>query len=71
MDTLNTVLIVALFIAVIPIIGLIAYAYFVTGEGFASTPRDTTDYWGIYSKQAPTFTPDGYLINTEYYLQED
>ncbi len=71
MDTLNTVLIVVLVIINIPIVGLIAYAYFVTGGGFASTPRDTTDYWSLYSKQAPTFTPDGYLINTEYYLQED
>lgn len=71
MDTLNTVLIVVLVIVNIPIVGLIAYAYFVTGGGFASTPRDTTDYWSIYSKQAPTFTPDGHLINTEYYLQED
>lgn len=70
MDTLNTVLIMALFIAIIPIVGLIAYAYFVTGGGFASTLRDTTDYWSIYSKQAPTFTPDGHLISTEYYLQE-
>ena len=71
MDTLNTVLIVVLVIINIPIVGLIAYAYFVTGGGFASTPRDTTDYWSLHSKQAPTFTPDGYLINTEYYLQED